>query len=158
LVALPVQFGQMTDEHCDILQSVAKLLSEGKADAVRSLIDGKAAVPVGPFRDETAALGFLRDRLVARLRPRMVWLFGSRARGDARDDSDFDLLVVLPDGLSEAAYSFAAVAEPLIACGLGYDVVPCSWSDFLAERDEPGTLVNAVNREGRLLYKERSLK
>ena len=30
-----------------------------------------------------------------------------------------------------------AVAEPLIACGLAYDVVPCSWSDFLAERDGP---------------------
>jgi predicted nucleotidyltransferase len=28
--------------------------------------------------------------------PAEVWLFGSRARGDARVDSDWDLLVVLP--------------------------------------------------------------
>jgi predicted nucleotidyltransferase len=29
-------------------------------------------------------------------RPGRVLLFGSRARGDARPDSDFDLLVVMP--------------------------------------------------------------
>lgn len=51
----------------------------------------------------------------------MVRLFGSRAR----DESDFDLLVVLPDGLPERAYTHEAVAEPLTASGLAYDVAPC---------------------------------
>ena len=102
-------------------------------------------------------MAFLRDRLVAKLRPRMIWLFGSRARGDGREDSDFDLLVVLPDGLPEKAYSNFSVAEPLVACGLGYDVVPCSWSDFLTERDEVGSLVNRATQEGRILYQDRAL-
>lgn len=156
-MALPVQSVRAAPEHRDILQSVAELLKEGKAETVRRLLSGLGARPVGPFRDEAAALAFLRDRLVARLRPRMIWLFGSRARGDGREDSDFDLLVVLPDGLPEAAYSSFAVAEPLIACGLGYDVVPCSWSDFLAERDEAGSLVNRATHEGRVLYQDRAL-
>ena len=30
-----------------------------------------------------------------------MWLFGSRATGTARSDSDYDLMLVLPDGLSE---------------------------------------------------------
>jgi len=87
----------------------------------------------------------------------MIWLFGSRARGDGREDSDFDLLVVLSDGLPDRAYSSLAVAEPLIACGLAYDVVPCSWSDFLVEQDEDGSLVNRATREGRILYQDRAL-
>jgi len=36
----------------------------------------------------------LRDRLVSALAPRQIILFGSRARGTARPDSDYDILVV----------------------------------------------------------------
>ena len=42
--------------------------------------------------DPTLAL--LRDRLVAALLPRRIILFGSRARGTAKADSDYDLLIV----------------------------------------------------------------
>jgi predicted nucleotidyltransferase len=31
------------------------------------------------------------------MQPVELWLFGSRARGDAREDSDWDVLAVLPD-------------------------------------------------------------
>ncbi|MGY0778901.1 nucleotidyltransferase domain-containing protein [Azospirillum argentinense] len=157
-MSLSVQSVRAAPEHRDILKTVADLLKQGQADAVRRLLEDVSARSVGPFRDEEAAVAFLRDRLVSRLRPRMVWLFGSRARGDARPGSDFDILVVMPDGLSEAAYSHRAVAEPLVACGLGYDVVPCSWSDFEAERNLQGSLVNRTVTEGRLLYKDRSLR
>jgi predicted nucleotidyltransferase len=111
--------------------------------------------PIGPFRSEAAALAFLRDRLVVTLKPRAIWFFGSRARGDARTDSDFDLLVVLPDGLPAEAYDFRTVAEPVVACGLGYDIVPCSWSDFEKDRDEFGSLVNKAVTEGRQIYTRR---
>ncbi|HAM59033.1 MAG TPA: hypothetical protein DCQ64_27910 [Candidatus Rokubacteria bacterium] len=36
-------------------------------------------------------------RLVATYRPERIFLFGSRARGTAGPDSDYDLLVVVPD-------------------------------------------------------------
>jgi hypothetical protein len=36
------------------------------------------------------------DRIVERFHPRKIILFGSHARGDARSDSDFDLLIVAP--------------------------------------------------------------
>jgi uncharacterized protein len=42
-------------------------------------------------------LRFLLARIEETYRPLQVWLFGSRARGDARPDSDWDLLVVVPD-------------------------------------------------------------
>lgn len=50
---------------------------------------------------------------VSRLEPGLglveLWLFGSRARGDERGDSDWDLLAVVPDAAPEA------VTEPLFA-------------------------------------------
>ena len=36
-------------------------------------------------------------RLVAAYRPERMYLFGSHARGDAGPDSDFDLLIIVPD-------------------------------------------------------------
>jgi predicted nucleotidyltransferase len=157
-MALPVQSIRARPEHRDLLQSVAELLRSGGEATLRKLLAHVKERPVGPFRDEAAAIAFLRDRLVAKLKPRGIWLFGSRARGDARDDSDFDLLVVLPDGLPAKAYDFGSVAEPLVACGVGYDVVPCSWSDFQKDREEPGSLVNRAVTEGRPLYADRALR
>ena len=157
-MALPVQSIRAAPEHRDVLRAVADLLRQGREREVRELLADSSARSIGPFRDEGSALAFLRDRLVASLRPRMIWLFGSRARGDHRADSDFDLLVVLPDGLPDAAYGHRAVAAPLVACGLPFDVVPSSWSEFLSGREVPGGLVNRAVTEGRLLYQDRTLR
>jgi len=37
-------------------------------------------------------------RIVAAVRPERIILFGSHARGEARADSDIDVLVVAPEG------------------------------------------------------------
>ena len=39
--------------------------------------------------------------------PERIILFGSRARGEARPDSDVDLLVVMPDGTDETRATIA---------------------------------------------------
>lgn len=149
---LPVQSVRASSEHRDVLTRVSALLKEGRADELRRLLDDLSEGPVGPFRSERAALAFLRDRLVACLRPEEIWLFGSRARGQGGPRSDFDLLVVLPDGLPETAYGHQAVAAPLVACGLPYDVVGCSKSEFRRESGRAGTLAHAAVAEGRRLY------
>ena len=152
-MALPVQSIRARPEHRNILQAVADLLREGREPVVRKLLEDAKARPVGPFKDEAAALAFLRDRLVLALKPLAIWQFGSRARGDAEADSDFDLLVVLPDGLPPAAYSARRAAEPIVGCGLGYDIVPCSLSEFRKDRGIPGSLVHNAVSEGRAIYR-----
>jgi predicted nucleotidyltransferase len=157
-MALPVQSIRARPEHRDLLQAVAELLRSGKGILVRRLLADATTRSVGPFKDEASALAFLRDRLVVALKPRAIWQFGSRARRDNNEDSDFDLLVVLPDGLQQEAYAPDRVAEPVVGCGLGYDIVPCSWSEFLKDRDVPGTLVHRAVTEGKLIYRDRVLR
>lgn len=151
---LPVQSFRAAAEHRTILQAVADMLRNGEEASILRLLFDISARSVGPFRDEQAAIAFLRDRLVTVLHPRMIWLFGSRGRGDNRPDSDFDLLVVMPDGLPAKSYSYRAVAAPISACGLAVDVIPCSMSDFLENRDNPETLIGRTAGEGKLLYQD----
>ena len=47
----------------------------------------------------------LLSQVVAVFGPRRVILVGSRARGDARKDSDYDLVVVLDDGVPDELLS-----------------------------------------------------
>jgi predicted nucleotidyltransferase len=86
-------------------------------------------------------------RLVRDLRPRAIILFGSRARGTSRPDSDYDLLVI-----SDEIRDYDEVYRPVVGTGLPCDVVPCSvaaWRD--AQRDAGGVLRDARD-EGVVLY------
>jgi predicted nucleotidyltransferase len=152
---LPIQSIRARPEHRDILQALADLLHDGREPVVRKLLADPKARSVGPFKNESAALAFLRDRLVLVLKPLAIWQFGSRARGDAEAESDFDLLVVLPDGLPAEAYSAHRAAEPVAGCGLGYDIIPCSLSDFRKDREVSGSLVHNAITEGRAIYRDR---
>lgn len=50
-----------------------------------------------PVIEPPAALTPLLSAVRDQIRPVEVWLFGSRARGDHRPDSDWDLLAVVSD-------------------------------------------------------------
>ena len=112
---------------------------------------GDSSRNLGPFRSEAAALSFLVGRLGAALRPEAIFLSGSRASSTPRPDSDFDLLVILPDDVTGSPDHFDAYA-PVAGSGIGVDVVPCHLADFEAERNRPGTVAFAAEHEGRLLY------
>jgi uncharacterized protein len=98
----------------------------------------------------------LIERIVARLEPEEIWLFGSRAEGRARPDSDYDLLAVLPDSAPESSLDLMKAWE--LTCGLGIpaDVVPCTRSDFEEEKDDVGTLARAAYHRGRRIYERRA--
>ena len=155
----PMWSYRVAPRHRPLMRKVASALKRdrGMTRAVTAVIEGRPApdAAVGAFRSEEAALGFIRDRLIVSLRPEAIWLFGSRARGDQRSDSDFDILVVLPDALGAKARDYRHALDPLLGSGLPCDVLPCSASDFEQAKDEPGTIVHAAVREGRLLYSRR---
>nr|WP_276602963.1 nucleotidyltransferase domain-containing protein [Nannocystis pusilla] len=92
------------------------------------------------------------ERLVARWRPSQVWLFGSRARGEATAESDWDLLVVVPDATPDDDL------DPLVGWQLRKesrvraDLIPCREGDFRADRDTPNTLAHEAAHRGVLIY------
>ena len=63
-------------------------------------LKAKAAEHVATFRAPSASNPVLTEvarRLVEAYQPERIYLFRSVARGDAGPDSDYDLLVVVPD-------------------------------------------------------------
>jgi len=85
----------------------------------------------GRFSSEQEALRAVVQRLAAALHPLSIYLFGSRAEGRARPDSDFDLLVVFDDQAPNADADYDEVYGPLLGIGIGCDVIPCRESELL---------------------------
>lgn len=85
------------------------------------------------------------------LSPELILLFGSRALGGAREDSDYDLMVVLRDG-SDLERPRRDACDALHAIGIGADVLVRSVSDYQRRQADPGFLDWLVSREGVLLY------
>lgn len=84
--------------------------------------------------------------------PEVVWLFGSRVRGEAQPDSDWDLLVVVPDDIAERATDPMAGWELRWRAGVRADVVVCGASDYRDARNVPNTLAFEAFHHGVVLY------
>ena len=91
-------------------------------------------------------------RLVAALRPERIYLFGSRARGDADQDSDFDLLVVVPEVVGSPYRLHQRAHDVLWGLGAPVDVLVVSRERFERQRGVAASLPATVEREGHLLY------
>jgi len=96
-------------------------------------------------------LPVIKRRIVRRFRPSLIILFGSQARGDARQDSDADLLVVIP-GNAHRRHTEAAIYGSLAGIPLGTDVIVVHPEDIEAGADLVGTVLEPVLREGRTVY------
>jgi predicted nucleotidyltransferase len=100
---------------------------------------------------DLGAIEGLLDRIVRAWHPLQIWLFGSRARGEAREHSDWDLLAVVPDDTE-------GVDDPLSAwrirkdSGVRADVLLCRATDFVEDRNTPNTMAFEVGHHGTLIY------
>jgi HEPN domain-containing protein/predicted nucleotidyltransferase len=89
--------------------------------------------------------------IVERVQPELILLFGSRVRGKAREDSDYDLMLVLRDGANvEGDRGAANDARRLMH--ISADILACTASEYGRWQHDPGFLHWLVSREGRLLY------
>ena len=94
----------------------------------------------------------LLDPVVAYFHPRRVILFGSRARGQARPDSDIDLLVVLDDDAPPDKLTHQAGWESRRPWRQAADVIPCSADMYRRMSRIVGTLPYAARTEGIVVY------
>ena len=101
---------------------------------------------------DVAPIRLLLDRVISRWHPQQVWLFGSRARGDSTQESDWDLFVVVDDGTDDAELDPGIGRRLRRECGVPADVIPWPASEFTEFRNTPNTLAYSVANEGLLLH------
>lgn len=107
--------------------------------------------PVHKSMRTPAELQPLVDAIEARFAPEAIWLFGSRARGDNRSDSDWDIVVAVPDDAPQE------LLDPLVGWTLQRDLgIPATvlamTSGALEETwGAPNTIGYVLARDGRLL-------
>lgn len=91
------------------------------------------------------------DRLVDRFHPLRIVMFGSHARGEARSDSDLDLLVVVPS-LGDKRETAVAMLKSLRGIPAPIEVIPTDPDEIRRRGDMPGDVLRAALREGKVVY------
>lgn len=78
-----------------------------------------------------------------------IYLFGSRARSEAKKDSDFDLLILVESDLidSEKMDLFGKIRLELMAFRYSFDIIIKTIGDFEKERNTFGTLSYSIQQE-----------
>lgn len=105
-----------------------------------------------PILDHDPKLREIVRRLVEALDPERIYLFGSRARGDAGLDSDYDVLVVVPQSDLPAHRRDQRAYRALKGLGVAKDVLVWTRQEFESRSAVVSSLPATVLREGQLLY------
>jgi uncharacterized protein len=92
-------------------------------------------------------------RIVRLVDPLKVILFGSRARGDARPDSDFDLLVVRESNQRRDERS-APIYTALAGVPAEVEVMVYTPAEIEEWQEVPQAFVTTAIREGKVLYEK----
>ena len=102
--------------------------------------------------EDDVALRDLVSKIVARADPVAVYLFGSRARGDHDEDSDYDLMIVVDDSWPADKTTVDEAFRLIPARTIPVDAFLLRRRVFEAERGRVNTMSNEVAQEGCSLY------
>lgn len=94
---------------------------------------------------------YVTDTIVRHFNPRRIILFGSHARGDARSDSDLDLIVEME---SDKDF-YSRTTDVLRVFGLhpwSMDLLVLTPDEMNASREMLGSVVRSADVEGKILY------
>ena len=95
------------------------------------------------------------DTLVQEIAPEQIYLFGSRARGNARPDSDIDLLIVEsePFGTNRSRrQELARIRRALSLFRVPKDILVYSRDEIAKWQHAANHIISRCLREGKLLY------
>jgi predicted nucleotidyltransferase len=103
--------------------------------------------------DRSQPLQTIVDIIVEETNPEQVILFGSRAKGTAQEESDYDFLVVVRVAQNEREISRRVYRTLLEAkVGVAVDIVVTSAGTLERHRENPFFVYRQALQEGRVLY------
>lgn len=98
------------------------------------------------------ALHEMLQRLVETFQPERIYLFGSKARGDAGLDSDYDLMIIVPDNTPPERRRSRLAYQALRGTRTAADILVWTREAFDSRLHLPASLPATIIREGKLLY------
>ncbi len=120
------------------------------AESVAPYVSGLAAPPYPPERGDDW-LPAIVGRIVRLVDPVRIVLFGSRARGDFRDDSDYDILVVV-DEAPNRRETRIAIHHALAELPIAKDIVLATSKEVAWAPQMLGDILRAAVLGGRSIY------
>lgn len=93
--------------------------------------------------------------IVHEVNPQEVILFGSHARGDARPDSDVDVMVIEQEPFSaerSRRAEYTKLSKALREFPTALDILLYSRDEFDYWKDSPNHVVGRAQREGRVIH------
>jgi predicted nucleotidyltransferase len=93
------------------------------------------------------------DRIVERVHPIRVVLFGSHSRGQATAQSDVDLLVVLSQ-VGDKRKAAVEIRRLLADLPVAKDIVVTTPEEIARRGDLPGTVLRSALRDGTVVYEQ----
>jgi len=94
------------------------------------------------------------ERIVTKFHPVKIILFGSWARGSAREDSDLDLLVVLPE-VEHKRKAAIGVLRVLNGLPISKDVVVTTPREIKERGQVIGYILRPALQEGKVIYESK---
>ena len=105
----------------------------------------------GSRATDNETLRRLTELLARAAKPKYIILFGSRARGEASEDSDFDVMVVESE-MANRGEEMVRLGRLLRSLDISVDLLVVSTDKFEYWRDTPGNVYFEAASEGRILY------
>ncbi len=96
-------------------------------------------------------IAIMVKRIVTQFDPVRIILFGSRARGVARPDSDVDLLVILPS-IPDKRRTAVAIRRALNGVQASKDIIVATPQEIADRGNMIGNVLRPALREGKVLY------
>lgn len=90
-------------------------------------------------------------RIVDAVHPLRIILFGSAARGEMTQDSDVDVVVVMPEG-TDTLQTAMYLHQQMMGLALAVDFVVMAEGDLERYGHVPGMIYRRVLQEGKTIY------
>ena len=105
------------------------------------------------YNQQDQTLNQIKDIIVKTVSPNKVILFGSRARGEAKSDSDYDILVI-KDNLQNERVLTRKINYELLSenIDIEIDVIATSTEKWNKNSEDISYIYKNINTEGIVLY------